>query len=331
MRIAIVNHLATATEILREVLVENGDLELAWIADSGEEAIAQCKRDRPDLVLMELEMPFMDGVEATRRIMQEAKCPILVVTATVEGSASKVFDAMGCGALDAVNTPLRGEPKPLLRKIASIRRLIGVAPAETLASPRREVPPLIAIGSSTGGPAALAELLPRLPADLDASVIVVQHVDAQFAPGMANWLDSQSSLEVKMVETGAVPSRGTVHLAGSDDHLVITAERTFAYTPDPKDLPYRPSVDVFFESLAVHWPVWSIGLVLTGMGRDGARGLLALRRLGWHTIAQDEASSLIFGMPKACAEMGAAKIVLPLSDIASNLQMELQRQTRGKR
>ena len=222
MRIAIVNHLATATEILREILVENGDLELAWIATSGEEAIARCKKDRPDLVLMELEMPEVDGVEATRRIMQEAKCAILLVTTTVEGSASKVFDAMGYGALDAVNTPQRGEPKPLLRKITSIRRLIGVAPTETRATPRRELPPLIAIGSSTGGPAALAELMPRLPEDLDASVIVVQHVDGQFAPGMANWLNSQSSLEVKMVEVGGTPEPGKVHLAGSDDHLVIT-------------------------------------------------------------------------------------------------------------
>lgn len=329
MRIAIVNDMILAVEALRRIVVSVPGYELTWVARDGAEAVERCAADTPDLVLMDLIMPVMDGVEATRRIMKDAPCAILVVTATVSGNTSLVFEAMGHGALDAVNTPVLGASgkleggEALLAKIATIGKLIGKTPGlrhrrsvpveRTLAE---EVPPLVVIGASTGGPKALADVLSRLPSGFGASIVIVQHVDVQFAPGMAAWLNDQTSLTVRTASEGCRPEVGTALLAGTNDHLILTPGRTLSYSPEPVDFPYRPSVDVFFKSVAAHWPRKGGAALLTGMGRDGAEGLLALRRAGWHTLAQDEASSVVYGMPKAAAEMGAANQILPIQEVA---------------
>jgi len=333
MRIAVVNDLMMAVEALRRIVLSVPGYELAWVARDGAEAVEKCAGDPPDVVLMDLIMPVMDGVEATRRIMKASPCAILVVTATVSGNSSLVFEAMGHGALDAVNTPALGAGgrleggEALLAKIATIRKLIGKTgdsrhragrhipqpPPETL------VPPLVAIGASTGGPRALADLLAGLPEGFGRPVVIVQHVDEQFASGMAAWLNEQTPLDVRTAPEGCRPEAGTALLAGTNDHLVLSRDRTLHYTPDPVDFPYRPSVDVFFRSVAAHWPRRGVAVLLTGMGRDGAEGLMALRRAGWHTIAQDEASSVVYGMPRAAAEIGAAAQVLPIQEIAQAL------------
>jgi two-component system response regulator WspF len=286
---------------------------------------------------MDLRMPVMDGVEATCRIMAASPCLILVVTATVGGNASKVFEAMGCGALDAVNTPVLGRDGhveggvALLAKIAMLGKLLDKKPGKQpppLAIPPRgslapHLPPLVAIGASTGGPAALAHILSHLPARFPAALVIVQHVDEQFAAGLAEWLQTHTPLTVRVAQAGSRLEVGTVWLAGTNDHMVLTAQQTLSYTPEPCDYPYRPSVDVFFKSLArqvsEHWPARAAGVLLTGMGRDGAEGLAALRRAGWYTIAQDQASSLVYGMPKAAAELDAAAAILPLAAIPSTL------------
>jgi len=329
MRIAIVNDLLMAVEVLRRVLTPVPNCEIAWIAYNGAEAVEKCAHDRPDLVLMDLIMPVMDGVQATCTIMRESPCAILVVTASVKIDAAKVFEAMGCGALDAVGTPVLGHDgkieggAELLNKIATIGKLIGkpvareaVARAKILA---RGAPRLVVIGSSTGGPKALAEVLARLPGDLKAAVVIVQHVDVQFAGGLAEWLSGQTRLSVSVAAGGQTLREGTVYLAGTNDHLIVGADLAMHYTPEPRDYPYRPSVDTFFFSVVKHWPNKSVAALLTGMGKDGAKGLLALRRAGWHTIAQDEKSSVVYGMPKAAAEIGAAAEILPLEKIAESI------------
>ncbi len=339
MRIAIVNDLVMAVEALRRLVLSVPGYEVAWVGRDGAEAVAQCAKDTPDLVLMDLIMPVMDGVEATRRIMKESPCAILVVTATVTGNSSKVFDAMGHGALDAVNTPVlgtRGEIEggdALLAKIVTIGRLIGKTGGAhhrrtsdlKLVAPSDRLPPLVAIGASTGGPKALADVLSRLPGSFGAAVVIVQHVDVQFAPGMAAWLNDQTPLRVRTAFEGAHPEVGTVWLAGTNDHLILTPGLTLGYTTEPRDFPYRPSVDVFYRSLVTHWPRKDVAALLTGMGRDGAEGLAALRRAGWHTIAQDEATSVVYGMPKAAAEMGAAVQVLPIEQVAPAIAHEVGR------
>jgi two-component system response regulator WspF len=239
---------------------------------------------------------------------------------------------MGAGALDAVNTPVLEWPDSgkgatsLLAKIETIRKLIGAEPsfkgpaAPSQAQPALPDDRLIAIGASAGGPAALARIVSFLPAAFRAPIIIVQHVDAQFAQGLANWLDDQTPLRVRLAQEGDYPSPGTVLLAGRDHHLVLAHHRRLAYTADPANCSYRPSVDVFFESVRKHWLGDIIGVLLTGMGRDGARGLQALRQDGHHTIAQDQSSSAVYGMPKAAFELNAASEILGLNQIGPRLR-----------
>ena len=319
MRIAIVNDLRMAVEILRRVIAEIPEYEIAWIAYDGAEAVEKCRGDTPDLILMDLIMPVMDGVESTRRIMKQCPCIILVVTATVEGNASKVFDAMGHGALDAVNTPALGTggglegASDLLVKIARLSRLLkqpGVG-KKIKTGPHRSsglqkpVPALTVVGSSTGGPKALAEILAGLPSDFNAAILIVQHVDKQFAPGMASWLDTQTPVPVRVATEASRPEPGRVLLAATNDHLVMTPDLKLKYSVEPRDYPYRPSVNVLFKNVAQYWPKKGTAVLLTGMGHDGAEGMLALRNAGWRTIAQDEKSCVVYGMPKAAAELGA--------------------------
>jgi len=330
MRIAIVNDTAMILESLRRIVMSNPDNQLAWLARDGAEAVQRCAIDTPDLILMDLVMPVMDGVEATRRIMEQSPCAILIVTATVRGNTSKVFEAMGAGALDAVKTPIAAAGKSaagtdmLLAKIATISALITgqKRPASRTARPiRPQSAPtehcLLAIGASTGGPAALAKVLGKLPADFPAYVLVVQHVDRQFAYNFAAWLNDQTALDVRLALDGDRPERGTVLVAGTDDHLILTADQTVAYTAEPRDYAYRPSVNVLFQSVTAHWPGKAVGVLLTGMGKDGGSGLLQMRQKGWHTIAQDEASCAVYGMPKTAVELGAAVEILPLDEIGA--------------
>ncbi|MBI4624000.1 MAG: chemotaxis response regulator protein-glutamate methylesterase [Verrucomicrobia bacterium] len=335
MRIAIVNDLGMAVEALRRVLARDPRHQLAWTAADGAEAVLQCARDRPDLILMDLIMPVMDGVEATRRIMAATPCAILVVTATVEGTTGRVFDALGAGALDAVNTPrLNGEgAATLLAKIEALGRLIGdadtPAAATTSAARIRPVadrrPWLVAIGASAGGPAALTEVLKIFPVETRAAFIVVQHLDESFAAGLAEWLGGLITLPVRLAHDGDVPTPGTVLMPGRDDHLVLTSHGSLRYRREPADYFYRPSVDEFFESVVAHWTGPCAGVILTGMGRDGARGLKKMRDARFPTFAQDRASCAVYGMPKAAAELGAAATVLPLDQIGPALQQLLSR------
>ena len=178
---------------------------------------------------------------------------------------------------------------------------------------------LIAIGASAGGPAALAEVLGGLPKDFGAAVVVVQHVDQRMAQGMAEWLGGQSSLPVRVAGEGDRPSAGIVLLAATNDHLILKTADRLGYSPDPVSCVYRPSVDAFFQSVGERWRGEVVGVLLTGMGRDGAQGLKLLRNQGRHTIAQDEHTSAVYGMPKAAAKLDAAVDVLPLTRIAPRL------------
>jgi two-component system, chemotaxis family, response regulator WspF len=331
VRIGIVNDVLLATEALRRVIVRAGAHDVAWIAHDGAEAVACCERDRPDLILMDLFMPRMDGVEATRQIMARTPCAIIVATARVEEHTGKVFEAMGAGALDAVSVPVFTDAETLegaqalLAKIETINKLVG-RPRKSppaAAPPGPPQPPaedtLIAIGSSAGGPSALTRILAALPADFRAAVVIVQHVDKQFTQGLTAWFATHTKLQVCVAHEGDRLQPGTVYLAGRDRHLVLAGPHQLGYTSQPAGLSYCPSVDVFFKSVAKHWRGRAVGVLLTGMGRDGAEGLKALREAGHFTIAQDKSSSAVYGMPKAAAELDAAREILALDKIAPRL------------
>ncbi|MGF6454856.1 chemotaxis response regulator protein-glutamate methylesterase [Pseudomonas frederiksbergensis] len=330
MKIAIVNDMPMAVEALRRALAFEPAHEVVWVAGNGAEAVQRCTEYTPDLILMDLIMPLMDGVEATRRIMAETPCAIVIVTVDREQNVHRVFEAMGYGALDVVDTPAIGGDNPqeaaapLLRKIMNIGWLIGdhsnrvrSAPSQHRHSSSRQH--LVAIGSSAGGPAALEVLLKGLPRDFSAAIVLVQHVDQVFAAGMAEWLASASGLDVRLALEGERPQSGVVLLAGTNHHIRLLKNGTLAYTAEPVNEIYRPSIDVFFESVASYWSGDAVGVLLTGMGRDGAQGLKLMRQQGYLTIAQDQQSSAVYGMPKAAAAIEAAVEVRPLDKIAPRL------------
>ncbi|MBR8837681.1 MAG: chemotaxis response regulator protein-glutamate methylesterase [Stigonema ocellatum SAG 48.90 = DSM 106950] len=334
MRVAIASDMIMTVETLRRVLMTVPDYQVAWVASDGVQAIAKCVQDTPDLILIDLLMPVMDGVEATRQIMKNSPCAIVILTANVGKNAAKVFEAMGCGALDAVSTPVLGSSsnpeaaQELLAKIATIRKLVGKSTPTTkstteIHNPKPQTPKLVVIGSSTGGPNALATILSHLPANFGAAVVIVQHVDAQFTPGLVEWLNQQTPLSVHMAGVGSRMEVGKVLIAATNDHLFLQSNLSLNYTKDPIDYPYRPSVDVFFKSVAQHWKHQGTAVLLTGMGKDGAEGLRILRMKGWHTIAQNQATCVVYGMPKAAVELGAAVESLPIEAIASTLIQRL--------
>ncbi|GLK89063.1 chemotaxis response regulator protein-glutamate methylesterase [Pseudomonas turukhanskensis] len=330
MKIAIVNDMPLAVEALRRALALEPAHQVIWVAGDGAEAVAKCAEHRPDVVLMDLIMPVMDGVEATRQIMARTPCAIVVVTVNSQQSVNRVFEAMGHGAVDVVDTPALGvgDPReaaaPLLRKIQNIGWLLGqqekkpTATAQgTGATQQRKA--LLAIGASAGGPAALEILLKALPADFPAAVVLVQHVDQVFAAGMADWLCDASNMPVRLAVDGEPPQVGSVLLAGTNNHLRLLRDGTLSYTVEPSAHIYRPSIDVFFESVAQYWQGEAMGVLLTGMGRDGANGLKMMRERGFHTIAQDQQSSAVYGMPKAAAAIDAAVEICALDAIAPTL------------
>jgi len=346
MRIGIANDVILSAEILRRIILRAGVHDVAWIAHDGADAVARCHGDKPDMILMDLFMPKLDGVQAIKKIMAETPCAIVVAANKVQDHTAKVFEAMGAGALDAVSIPTYtdadniDDARELLAKIETISRLVGeprplrkrrTDPKADRSSARprllddgaigriHRAHKLIVIGSSAGGPAALTTILAALPVDLPASVVIVQHVDKQFAQGLTTWFTSHSKLEIRVAHEGDRLEPGVVYLAGQDRHLVMFSPTQLGYTSHPIESSYCPSVDVFFKSVAKFWRGESVGVLLTGMGRDGAEGLKALRDAGHHTIAQDKGTSAIYGMPKAAAEIDAAKEILALDKIGPRL------------
>lgn len=336
MRIAIVNDMPLAVEAMRRVLAKDARHMLAWVARDGAEAVTKCAADTPDLVLMDLIMPVMDGVEATRRIMAASPCAILVVTATVEGNATRVYEALGAGALDAVQTPVFGQGSGMLlvkldmleKRITATQTALaptsftkaaaaGSAPTD---APQSSASWLVGIGASAGGPAAVAKVLSGLPKDFPGAIVVVQHIDSAFSSGLISWLAGECGLPVTAALHGTILLPGHVYVAGGDKHLVIDRAGGLAQTDEPKGGIYLPSIDVFLNSMALNWRKGGTGVLLTGMGRDGARGLLDLRSAGFITITQDRATSSVYGMPKAAAELNAATHVLPLDLISAQLR-----------
>jgi len=342
MRVGIVNDLALAREVLRRVVSSVPGYSVAWLAEDGDVAVARAAADRPDVVLMDLVMPKVDGVEATRRIMRECPCPVLVVTASVSTNYALACRAMGAGALDAVETPTLGpgwgvqNSEKLVARLAQLEAELADLSASGLMAPVRGAgahgaqPLFVLLGASTGGPEALAHVISAFPKDFPAAVLVAQHIAADFAPALVQQLATYGRLPVRAAKSGDTPEPGTVYVAASNDHLELAVDGTLRYTADPRGSPFRPSVDVLFASCAARAARLGAGALLTGMGRDGAEGLLRLRSAGWHTIAQDEATSVVKdGMPKAAVDKRAAVEVLPLQLIGETLAARVALKSRG--
>jgi two-component system, chemotaxis family, response regulator WspF len=345
MKIAIAHPQPAAVSIIKQAVQKIPDNFILWTASSRAEILKKCSQNLPDLLLLDLDI---NGVEIIRAVMQQSPCVILVMTDNLDRNIDKIYTAMSYGAIDAVNLPGLTTLEPeqfvpeLLSKISKSRRIVKSLKTTISANSKTTFThkifsqqsiqqpisrqtgtstlPLIAIGSSTGGPKALAAILAKLSPNFRAAIVIVQHVDAQFSTSFIHWLNQQTALDVRAAVSGDRFQAGTVLVAGNNHHLYLKSDGRLDYKPDPQDYPYRPSVDVFFQSLAQYWQHPATAILLTGMGRDGAVGLHALRRLGWQTIAQDKQSCAIFGMPKAATEINAAVEVLSPAAIAASLQ-----------
>ncbi len=340
MRLAIANDNPTIVEGLINIIASISIFEVDWVAQTGGEALQKCISNRPHILLIDLDLPHMNGVETIFHIMRNCPCAILIMTKSIEENSRLIFEAMGYGALDAVNYPnfnlnedIEGA-KNLLRKIRNIATLIDkkasasyngkkVSFKHSNLHSKKIFPPLLVIGASTGGPEALVKILSFLPKSLQVATVVVQHMDEQFAPHLVSWLGKQTTHAVTMAVNGSCPAVGKILVAGTNKHLVFNSKLELTYTDQPVDNAYHPSVDVFFTSVALYWPHKSVAVLLTGMGSDGAQGLKKLREKGWHTIAQHEEDCVIYGMPKVAVEINAASEVLKLEEIASAISSRI--------
>lgn len=332
MKVAIISDSVSVIERLCRALQSGNKHEFLWVALSGAEALERCATSKPDVILLDISVQQMSGVRVTEEIMQTQPCPILVVSENVLDHAGLTFEAMGAGALDAVDVPhdLREGSKnglsEFLQKLSTIEKLaryarvgLGLTDPVNSAQSTNSNLPVVVLGASSGGPQALAEIVSRFPVTFPAAIVVVQHVDGRFARELATWLAGKTPLMVRTAAVGDIPTAGRVLIAETNDHLVIDAKGQLSYQSYPEENIYRPSVDVFFESVAEHWRGDVAGVLLTGMGDDGARGLLTLRARGHLTIAQDEATSAVYGMPKAARALRAAVKILPLWSIGAEL------------
>lgn len=328
MRIAIVHSDIDTVRLFKYLITDLG-YSVCWIAHTAQDAIQLCSTELPDLLLTQLVLEDMKGSELIKHVMSFTPTTVIAISDSIKNNPSSVFEAMSAGALDAFSEPSTDHPDSILdlkNKISNIKKLHDSLhkPIRQKKTVAKNKTPLVAIGSSTGGPAALLTILKNIPADSGAIFVIIQHMDNEFSEGMAKWLDEQTSLPVAIAKPEQIPQANHVYMAGTNDHLIINGSGRFQYTAEPVEYPYRPSVNVFFESAVVHWPNTLIGVLLTGMGRDGANGLLSFYNRGMLTIAQDQNSSAVYGMPKAACELNAVTIELDINDIAQYIIKNLK-------
>lgn len=337
IRVLVVEDSLTVRKRLVEVISADPELRVVGEAEDGRRGIELCQRLRPDVVTLDMMMPVMTGVAAAEYIMAYCPTPILVVSAsTNRGELFRTYDALAAGAIDVLDKPLGSEPDGVWEeRLRSTLKLIShikviTHPRGRLGPMARPLPPLsgreaaartslVAIGGSTGSPAAVVEILRRVPADYPHPILLVVHINEPFGTAFAEWLDGLSPVRVRYARDGERLSergRATVLMAPPGRHL--TVERGALRLSDgPERYSCKPSVDVLFESVARDCGADALACLLTGMGRDGAQGLFAIRQAGGATIAQDEATSVVFGMPREAILLGAAERVLAVHEIGA--------------
>jgi two-component system chemotaxis response regulator CheB len=326
IRVLVAEDSAVTRDYLAHLLGEDPALEVVKTVQNGQEAVEQAERLRPDVILMDVHMPRMNGYEATRRIMERVPTPIVMISNSMSREeVAMTFEALKAGALTVLDKPdgpdHSDSAKAALQLRETVRLMAGVKVIRRW--PRRDCPSptptppkvgphiqLIAIGASTGGPTVIAEILGGLPRHLAVPILVVQHIAQGFASGLADWIGKSTPLHVKLAESNESVRPGTVYLAPHGFQMGITQDKRVSLTTEPAENGFCPSVSYLFKSVALAFGQCAIGVLLTGMGQDGAAGLLQLRKAGGVTIAQDQDTSVIFGMPGEAVRVGAAQHVL---------------------
>jgi len=349
IRVLLVDDSPSVRAVLRRFLRRTEDLEVAAEASDGAQAVEAVLEHEPQVVVMDLQMPVMDGYAAIERIMELRPTPIVVLTSRANRNEMRTaFEAMRRGALEVLPKPedteswrhLADTLPGTLRAVAEVgsappvrrprRRRVRIAPPPRPLPPPERRPDLrwIGIGASTGGPAAMRDLLEALPEPLPATILLVQHIAPGFELGLADWLARELDLDVKVARSGERPNPGAVRMAPAGYHLRLApGGRLELDSTSPPVQGHRPAVDELFFSLADGDSMRSAGVLLTGMGSDGVEGLLELRRQGGLTFAQDEATSVVYGMPRVALEREAVDVGLSLEEIARTLARTWQEDT----
>lgn len=342
IRILVVDDSAVLRKSLRFILESDSDLQVVGEASNGMDAIAQVQKLKPDVVTMDLLMPKLGGLGAIQEIMTECPVPIVVVTSADPARDLELTkQATRLGAVSLLQRPetiTSGEHRLFAEKLIAqvrlmngvkvVRRLKGVTGAQTVtasALPAQETPltarqiKIVAIGSSTGGPAALHKILSALPPDFAPPILIVQHISFGFVEGLAGWLDAASPLKVQVGKTGQTIEPGHAYVAPDGFHMIVDRYGKIMLDSSPPVASFRPSVTPLFKSIAKVYGENALGVILTGMGADGAAGMKTMFDADALTIAQDQASCVVFGMPKEAIALGAARRVLPLDQIAGTM------------
>lgn len=338
IRLLVVDDSPTVRSILRAMLGTEKDISIVGEAVNGVEAVEKTERLRPDLVLMDIRMPRMDGFEATEQIMATCPTPIIVFSSLTAAEEARVSIAMlSVGALDVMAKPDLSDPVSVAECAKVLRTKVRVASKVAVVRhiKRRPFPgtrdpiepaggaaryDVLGIGASTGGPAVLREILSHLPASYPFPVLLVQHITAGFSDGFVEWLQQHIPLRLRIAQPRDRAVPGTILMAPEGRQMTILPDRTVVAVSDVPVGVHLPSVDALFHSIADSFGRRSIGVILTGMGADGVEGLLRIRRAGGTTIAQDEASCTVFGMPGEAVRRGAAGELLPPDRICARLR-----------
>jgi len=350
IRVLVVEDSLSQRHRLVSMIRESAGMVVVGEATDGVEALEMVEKLRPDVVSMDLRMPRLNGVDATREIMGQFPTPIVIVS-TASSDSDITMQAMQAGALAAIEKPpavdhddfarRRDELVSMLRLMAGVRvirhwpvavpsgnlrsgeqvlgglRGTGSLSSQIIRSNDAALPEIVVVAASAGGPSALVEVLGSLPASFNLPIVIVQHLTSDFMPGLADWLNRSCALPVRLARRGEFPRPGTILIAPGGTHLGISADHRIVLDSNPNGYRHQPAADVLLESTAAEYGPHAIGVVLTGMGDDGALGLRAMRSAGARTIAQNRDTCIVFGMPAAAIALEAAEFVLPLDKIGS--------------
>jgi len=336
-RVLVVDDSPLMCKVLTDILNCDPQILVAAVANNGKEAVELVPRLKPDIITMDMDMPVVDGLEATKQIMASNPTPILIVASAVfKAGMEKVFKAISHGALDVIDKSeleLSEQKKSGEALIAKIKFLTGVRVTDRrrgrlrnerstvdLKAPSTGVSDkIVAIVASTGGPQALLDILKRIPGDFPCGIVIVQHITSGFLPGLVDWLNKECKIKVKIGEDSEAIQPAVAYIAPDDVQMRVEDSGKITLSNEPAYGGHRPSGDVLLESVAKAYGKGSVAAILTGMGRDGATGMKAIKQLYGKTIAQNEKSCVVFGMPKAAIEMDVIDKVLPLESIAEEI------------
>jgi two-component system chemotaxis response regulator CheB len=350
VRVLVADDSALMRQTMKRIIAASGDLELVGLARDGEDAIAKARELRPDVISMDINMPKLDGITALQTILQEGICPVVMVSSLTQKGTTTTFECLELGAFDFVAKPdgtvssnMGAVADELVYKLKAAARRGIVSRLQRTRERRQPYQPparatfqavvgnrAVAIGISTGGPATLQDVLPQIPADLPASIFLVQHMPPAFIASFAKRLNDSCSLSVVEARSGMSVEQGICYVAPGGKHLCLHRKMTgevVIRTPTTPATLFVPSVGVMMESVLNIYGVDTIGVLMTGIGDDGADQMVAIKEAGGHTIAESEETAVVYGMPREAVERGGASVIAPSHEVAGEIVKRVRRMT----